>query len=45
MWHIAFHIFDLEKYLLDQDRGKPTEVIKNLWIQELDIQEEIEENW
>ena len=38
-------IFSLERPLLDQNRGKPTEDSKNLWIQELDIQEEIEENW
>lgn len=43
--HSLLDIFDLERHLLDQNRGKPTEVIKNLWIQELDIQEEIEENW
>ena len=43
--HSLSDIFDLERHLLDQNRGKPIEVNKNLWIQELDIQEEIEENW
>jgi arsenite-transporting ATPase len=43
--HSLSDIFDLEKDLLDQNRGRPLQVEKNLWIQELDIQEEIEENW
>jgi arsenite-transporting ATPase len=43
--HSLSDIFDLDKELLDQNRGKPVEVGKNLWIQELDIQEEIQENW
>jgi arsenite-transporting ATPase len=43
--HSLSDIFDLEKDLLDQNRGKPIKVHQNLWIQELDIQEEIERNW
>jgi arsenite-transporting ATPase len=43
--HSLADIFDLEKDLLDQNKGKPISVQKNLWIQELDIQEEIEKNW
>ena len=43
--HNLADIFDLEKGLLDQNKGKPVKVRKNLWIQELDIQEEIDRNW
>jgi arsenite/tail-anchored protein-transporting ATPase len=43
--HSLSDIFDLEKELLDHNKGKPVKVSKNLWIQELDIQEEIEKNW
>jgi arsenite-transporting ATPase len=43
--HSLSDIFDLEKDLLDQNKGRPINVQKNLWIQELDIQEEIEKNW
>ena len=43
--HSLSDIFDLDKDLLDQNRGRPIKVSKNLWIQELDIQEEIEKNW
>ena len=43
--HSLSDIFDLEKDLMDQNRGKPIKVHQNLWIQELDIQEEIEKNW
>jgi arsenite-transporting ATPase len=43
--HSLADIFDLEKDLLDQNKGRPIKVQKNLWIQELDIQEEIEKNW
>ncbi|MDY7037048.1 MAG: TRC40/GET3/ArsA family transport-energizing ATPase [Thermodesulfobacteriota bacterium] len=43
--HSLSDIFDLERNLLDHNKGKPIEVTKNLWIQELDIQEEIEQNW
>ncbi|MFC1884909.1 ArsA family ATPase, partial [Thermodesulfobacteriota bacterium] len=43
--HSLSDIFDLEKDLLDQNKGNPVKVKKNLWIQELDIQEEIKRNW
>jgi len=43
--HSLSDIFDLERGLLDQNKGRPIEVSSNLWIQELDIQEEIEKNW
>jgi arsenite-transporting ATPase len=43
--HSLSDIFDLSKDLLDQNKGRPIEVGKNLWIQELDIIEEIEGNW
>ena len=43
--HSLVDIFDLERGLLDQGKGRPIKVNKNLWIQELDIQEEIEKNW
>jgi arsenite/tail-anchored protein-transporting ATPase len=43
--HSLSDIFDLGKDLLDQNRGKPISVKEKLWIQELDIQEEIQQNW
>jgi len=43
--HSLSDIFDLDRNLLDQNRGKPIRVGKKLWIQELDIQEEIQKNW
>ena len=43
--HSLSDIFDLNKGLIDQERGSLTKIRKNLWIQELDIQEEIEQNW
>ncbi len=43
--HSLSDIFDLERGLLDQNRGKPISIRKDLWIQELDIQEEISRNW
>jgi arsenite-transporting ATPase len=43
--HSLSDIFDLEKSLLDRNRGRPIKVGKNLWIQEMDVQEEIENNW
>ena len=43
--HSLADIFDLEQELLDQNRGEPVKVNKNLWIQELDIQEEIQRHW
>jgi len=43
--HSLSDAFDLEKGLLDQNKGRPVKIRKNLWIQELDIQEEIQKNW
>jgi arsenite-transporting ATPase len=43
--HSLSDVFDLEKNLMDYNKGVPIKVHKNLWIQELDIQEEIEKNW
>jgi arsenite-transporting ATPase len=44
--HSLSDIFDLnKKSLIDQERGSLTKIRENLWIQELDIQEEIEKNW
>ena len=43
--HSLSDIFDLEKSLLDLNKGQPIKVANNLWIQELDIQEEINKNW
>lgn len=43
--HSLCDIFDLGKDLVDQNKGQPIKIKKNLWFQELDIQEEIERNW
>ncbi|MGE5838974.1 MAG: ArsA family ATPase [Deltaproteobacteria bacterium] len=43
--HSLADIFDLKRELLDQNKGRPVKVRDNLWIQELDIQQEIERNW
>jgi len=43
--HSLSDVLDLNRGLFDQNRGMPYEVIPNLWIQELDIIEEIEKNW
>lgn len=43
--HSLSDIFDLPKGLLDLNKGRPRKVADNLWIQELDIQEEIQRNW
>jgi arsenite-transporting ATPase len=43
--HSLIDIFDLGRDLLDQNRGRPVKVRENLWLQELDIQEEIRKNW
>jgi len=45
MAHSLSDIFDLDRSLLDKNKGRPVKVRKNLWIQELDIQEEVEKNW
>jgi arsenite-transporting ATPase len=43
--HSLADIFDLDSGLLDQNKGQPVGVGNNLWIQELDIQEEIQRYW
>lgn len=43
--HSLSDIFDLGKDLLDQNKGKPIRINKKLWIQELDIQEEMKTYW
>jgi arsenite-transporting ATPase len=43
--HSLSDIFDLDRDLFDQSKGRPVEVSKNLWVQELDISEEMEKNW
>jgi len=43
--HSLGDIFDFDRDLLDQNKGQPTEINQNLWIQELDIQEEIQRYW
>ncbi|MCP4665883.1 MAG: TRC40/GET3/ArsA family transport-energizing ATPase [Deltaproteobacteria bacterium] len=43
--HSLSDIFDLDRGLLDHNKGKPIKVARNVWIQELDILEEIERNW
>lgn len=43
--HSLADIFDLDKGLLDLNKGQPVEVKENLWIQELDILEEVNRYW
>jgi arsenite-transporting ATPase len=43
--HSLADIFDLDRGLMDQNRGNPVEVKDNLYIQEIDIQEEIQRHW
>ena len=43
--HSLSDIFDLDRNLLDKNRGKLVKVGKGLWIQEMDILEEIGKNW
>ncbi len=43
--HSLGDIFDLEKNLLDQNKGRPVQINPNLYIQEIDIQEEITRYW
>jgi arsenite-transporting ATPase len=43
--HSLADIFDLDRELLDQNQGQPIKINKNLYIQELDIQEEIQRYW
>ncbi len=43
--HSLVDSFDLDRTLMDRNKGKPIRVAKNLAIQEVDVQEEIEKNW
>jgi arsenite-transporting ATPase len=43
--HSLSDIFALDKGLMDKNRGMPVKIGDRLWIQELDIQEEIQRNW
>ncbi len=43
--HSLSDIFDLPRKLMDQNKGEPVSVAENLWIQELDIQEELKKDW
>jgi arsenite-transporting ATPase len=43
--HSLADIFDLERDLLDKNKGAPIKINKNLFIQELDIQQEIQRYW
>ena len=43
--HSLSDAFDLEKRLMDHEAGKLVNISKNLWIQEVDVQEEISRNW
>jgi len=43
--HSLSDIFALDKGLIEKNKGMPVKIEDRLWIQELDIQEEIERNW
>jgi arsenite-transporting ATPase len=43
--HSLSDIFSLDKGLMDKNKGIPFKIEDKLWIQELDIQEEIQRNW
>ena len=43
--HSLADIFDLDRDLLDQNKGEPIQINEKLYIQELDIQEEIQRYW
>ena len=43
--HSLTDAFDLDKPLMDHEAGKLVVVSKNLWIQEVDVQEEISHHW
>lgn len=43
--HSLADIFDINRDLIGKQKGKLVKVKENLWIQELDIQEEIQKNW
>src|SRR5450756_1101769 len=43
--HSLADAFDLDVSLTDRHRGRPVEVTKNLWIQEVDVTEEVGRHW
>ncbi|ROQ89578.1 ArsA family ATPase [Desulfosoma caldarium] len=43
--HSLSDAFDLDRRLMDVNRGHPVEVAERLWIQELDVHEEIQKHW
>ena len=43
--HSLSDAFDLDKRLMDHEAGQLVNVTKNLWIQEVDVQEEISRHW
>ena len=43
--HSLADIFDLDRELLDHNQGQPIKINDRLYIQELDIQEEIQRSW
>jgi arsenite-transporting ATPase len=43
--HSLVDSFDLDKTLMDRNKGKPMRVGENLYIQEMDVQEEINKHW
>lgn len=43
--HSLFDAFDLDLKLTDMNRGNPLPVTPNLWIQEVDVTEEIQRHW
>ena len=43
--HSLSDAFDLDRSLMDKNRGQPIEAAEKLWIQELDVHEEINNYW
>jgi arsenite-transporting ATPase len=43
--HSLSDAFDLDRFLMDKNRGQPISVGEKLWIQELDIHEEMGKSW
>lgn len=43
--HSLSDAFDLDRSLMDKNRGQPIQAGKNLWVQELDVHEEISKHW
>ncbi|MBU0515426.1 MAG: ArsA family ATPase [Proteobacteria bacterium] len=43
--HSLADAFDLDRRLMDKNKGRPVEVADNLSIQEIDVVEEIDKNW